>query len=819
MRCKESLNINFLFLIPFLTALIVFTSPNYTQQEERTSEPQLTRDHSLFPLRSTGIWTEVHPLIPRVIYWGVHFVNENTGWAVGEGGTVIKTTNGGQKWIWYESGVENTLKTVAAVNNGQRVIAAGDGGIIIISEDAGETWNTLPSGTTDNIWNMQMITDEIGWMVGESATALKTSDGGLTWLQQSVPHTNLAYWDVSFIDTSFGYICCNTAIVLKTTNGGSSWQIQQAGDTRSLFTIYAFDTLWASAAGFAGKVVYTTNGGSNWLNAGGNVSAAEINKIKFINDTTGYMASSGNLYKSTNKGISWSSIPGLGSYMTTNISFPESMIGYVVGGSMYLLKTVNGGINWKKTIVNDDFLNVYFKDEQSGFINSNRLIYKTNDGGNTLDTLDTFPYNEIYDFYSMTFTDSLTGYIGTSSLSIYKTTNSGLNWYKTNTSGTTDTIGTLYKIYFLTNSIGFAVSNDGKIFKTTDKGENWLVKLSVPSLNTIFSGISSSDDSTIWAVGTNTFPFEIYKSTDVGENWTPIVVDFMEMSDIYFVNNQKGFISSGNKLFKTTDGGLNWFQDSQISAFISRFKVISNSHYIITGNIYESIDTGNTWINITTEIGTGFSNLHAPYNYFCVPIGTIGFVMNYIDTTIVPIELSNFIGKLNDFKVHLNWQTITEKNNYGFEVQRSSDNINWEVIGFVPGKGTATEKHNYSFEDNNIESQLYYYRLKQTDYNGSFLYSDVIFVKISLNTFELFQNYPNPFNPATTIKYDLPKSGNVELVIYDILGRKVKSLVNETKEAGRYEVKWNASNSASGVYIYQLRTESYINTKKMILLR
>ena len=100
------------FLLSLLLALLLFQSLYYAQQEERTHQPQLVRDKSLFPLQSTGIWTEVHPLIPRVDYWGVDFVNADTGWAIGEGGSIIKTTNGGQKWIWYESGVENTLKTV-----------------------------------------------------------------------------------------------------------------------------------------------------------------------------------------------------------------------------------------------------------------------------------------------------------------------------------------------------------------------------------------------------------------------------------------------------------------------------------------------------------------------------------------------------------------------------------------------------------------------------------------------------------------------------------------------------------------------------------
>lgn len=85
--------------------------------------------------------------------------------------------------------------------------------------------------------------------------------------------------------------------------------------------------------------------------------------------------------------------------------------------------------------------------------------------------------------------------------------------------------------------------------------------------------------------------------------------------------------------------------------------------------------------------------------------------------------------------------------------------------------------------------------------------------------YTLYQNYPNPFNPTTTIKYDLPNTSDVSLIIYDILGRKVKELVNTKQQAGRYEIQFNASTLASGVYIYQLISEKYINSKKMILLK
>ncbi len=89
----------------------------------------------------------------------------------------------------------------------------------------------------------------------------------------------------------------------------------------------------------------------------------------------------------------------------------------------------------------------------------------------------------------------------------------------------------------------------------------------------------------------------------------------------------------------------------------------------------------------------------------------------------------------------------------------------------------------------------------------------------NLPDYALFQNYPNPFNPATTIKYAIPKTVNVELKIYDILGREVKTLVNETKTAGYYEVHFNADNFASGVYFYRLKAGDFIKTNKMIFLK
>ena len=89
----------------------------------------------------------------------------------------------------------------------------------------------------------------------------------------------------------------------------------------------------------------------------------------------------------------------------------------------------------------------------------------------------------------------------------------------------------------------------------------------------------------------------------------------------------------------------------------------------------------------------------------------------------------------------------------------------------------------------------------------------------AVKSYELAQNYPNPFNPTTTINYQIPKDGFVTLKIYDVLGKEVATLVNENKATGRYNVEFNAGNLASGVYLYQLKVNDFVATKKLVLLK
>ena len=192
-----------------------------------------------------------------------------------------------------------------------------------------------------------------------------------------------------------------------------------------------------------------------------------------------------------------------------------------------------------------------------------------------------------------------------------------------------------------------------------------------------------------------------------------------------------------------------------------------------------------------------------------------------LENGLLPVELTSFTTSVNQNKVQLNWVTATELNNNGFEVQRKLENSDWITIGFVQGNGTTSEPTSYLYSDDvsDFISNKIYYRLKQIDYNGNYEFSDEVEVITLPLEYNLSQNYPNPFNPTTKIKYEVPENTNVTLEVFDVLGRLIKTLVNENKSAGRYEVELNASELSSGLYLYKINAGSFEQTRKILLLK
>jgi hypothetical protein len=250
-----------------------------------------------------------------------------------------------------------------------------------------------------------------------------------------------------------------------------------------------------------------------------------------------------------------------------------------------------------------------------------------------------------------------------------------------------------------------------------------------------------------------------------------------------------------------------------------------------------STDGGTTWQNVVTFNGTDVSNSHEYYDISSM-VALSTFELRFkseqpgwdwwwaVDNVkvmawnMIPVELSSFTASASEGNVALNWSTATETNNRGFDVERKSENGQYQKAGYVPGFGTTTSAKNYSYTDENVAAGNYTYRLRQIDLDGTSKYSNEVEVEVTVPAkFALEQNYPNPFNPTTMIKYSIPQDQQVKLNVYNLLGENVMTLVNSFEKAGQHEVNFNASSLASGVYFYKLEAGTRTSIKKMVLMK
>lgn len=186
----------------------------------------------------------------------------------------------------------------------------------------------------------------------------------------------------------------------------------------------------------------------------------------------------------------------------------------------------------------------------------------------------------------------------------------------------------------------------------------------------------------------------------------------------------------------------------------------------------------------------------------------------------LPVELTTFDGSILGEKICLKWETETETNNYGFEIERASEPNEWNKIGFKEGNGESNSPKSYSFIDSKPAEGKISYRLKQIDFDGKATYSKEIEINYEpVREYALAQNYPNPFNPTTKISFSLAEKGFVSIKIFNSLGEEVKSLVEKEMNAGRHEVILNASDLASGTYICRMSSKKFSKTVKMLLVK
>ena len=484
----------------------------------------------------------------------------------------------------------------------------------------------------------------------------------------------------------------------------------------------------------------------------------------------------------------------------TDVCFVDENNGWISGWTETMLHTTDGGISWTPQNIppTNAYFSVNFTDVLNGWATgyAGKIVHTTDGGQNWLDQ--TAPYNT--DYYKVFFIDSNTGWIAggdaggfpsyISHRVILHTSNGGATWILQ--------YGQAYEsllrsIYFVDQNNGYATGESGIIMKTTDGGNNWTQNV-ISSFH--FYDVFFANTSTGWVIGEYLgVPHyaAIFKTTDGGNSWdetqlgTDESLGGINFSDLMHGYAVGGNASNGGLIYYTSDGGTNWIQQNiPATEYLYRVFFFDGNH--------------------------GWASGH---------LGTIISTVNPL-----PVELTSFTATAENNSVLLNWQTATETNNSGFEIERNQmsevkNQMEWERIGFIEGHGTTAEETNYSFTDRNLQPGNYSYKLVQIDFDGTRNESDIVNVEVNPqpNEYNLSQNFPNPFNPQTTIKYSIPVGEIVKLSIISLTGEEVKTLVNEFKTEGTYKVTFNAENLPSGIYFYRLVSGNFYSVKKMILLK
>jgi len=368
---------------------------------------------------------------------------------------------------------------------------------------------------------------------------------------------------------------------------------------------------------------------------------------------------------------------------------------------------------------------------------------------------------------------------------------------------------TVYKsnVYCGTDSVIFCSNDNGVSWTAVDMGSN------VEG----FWGLAS-DSSKILA---GSIGYGIFLSTDDGTSWNPKNTGLTNTSIRTLMIKDNIFLAGTDKggIFRSTDDGTTWtacnsgLVDSIVYAFAS---MDTNIFAGLDDGVYRSTDKGLNWtivnggltirnvyalavINKTTFAGTYggkiFRSTNNGSNWIEVNLGLMP-ITSVVDLAVCNEYLfaaTNLEGIFRSTDSGLNWTAVNE----GLTSLRTISAVANDTFLFT---GTF---------DNDA------WRRQISEMITSVPSSSVC----KPHEFILCQNYPNPFNPTTEITFRVGTDGYTSLRVYDILGREVAILTNEKKPSGSYQVQWNAANMPSGVYLYQLETEKYTETKKLILLK
>ena len=529
---------------------------------------------------------------------------------------------------------------------------------------------------------------------------------------------------------------------------------------------------------------------ADWTQFGTLTNLGSFPSISALNDQIFFIAGGPAgvpvIYKTTNNGVSYVSVPTTGItaeiYCIWAVNVNTIYVGSSpqLGGDAGVFKTTNGGTTWTRILNTGG---------TAGFING-IVFSKTNP------------------LFGIAQSDPPTGDGG--KFWLFKTTNGGVTWDSvTNIAGIAGNASAQNSVFCVDETFyGFGLNKSPQIYFTSNSGTTWTRKT--------LTG----------AQGPTGFVTAIAFSADK-------------------LNGVAAGYGTQTAISRTTNGGNTWFQQNVpltngtttnygelkwVPGFTTVYLVSSGA----TSQSCKSDDNGATWTTIsyvTSSNGITHMDLAYAASHSQVATSASNGTLFRLSDSPMPVELSTFTYGVSGRDVNLRWETTMEENNYGFEIYRIQSGLdnqnpgNWIKAGFVKGNGNTTNTIEYNFTDKKLNSGKFNYKLKQIDYNGNYKYYNLAgTIEISnAKQNNLHQNYPNPFNPVTNIDYEISQDSKVMMKVYDLTGKEVATLVNDQMKAGFYTVQFNASNLASGNYFYKLTTNSNGNQsvimKRMVVIK
>ncbi len=360
----------------------------------------------------------------------------------------------------------------------------------------------------------------------------------------------------------------------------------------------------------------------------------------------------------------------------------------------------------------------------------------------------------------------------------------------------------------------------GKMLKTTNSGTTWN-PLTIAGYNSTIWGISFYGALNGWGCG---FSGKIFKTTNGGTEWSTVTVGTEAFRDIRFNNLSTGIVCGDlGRLYKTTNGGANWTAKNPGTTLMLRTIAGYSSNLVLIGGgngsegvIIKSTNGGDSWQTMQSfdrpiekiqfiDASTGFASSDSRFykstnggaNWVDMNLPTSGYFLTFHMANANVGYASNWDNTYKTLDGGLTWgeQNTVLPNTSMHDIEFAPGSTS---IGWMCGTDGAMV-----FTSNS---------------GGGFIGIEPVSGNVP-EKYALSQNYPNPFNPTTNIKLQVPESGLVKLVVFDVTGRQVAELVNETLSAGEYKVDFNASGLTSGVYFYRLETGGFTDVKKMTLIK